>query len=79
VQVRAKIAKLLGYSDHAEFTLELRMAKAPAKVEIFLTDLEQRLKSLSEKELALLLEMKKKEKESLGEPFDGKFHSWDFR
>lgn len=79
IRIRDQMAHLLGYQDHAAFTLELRMAKRSDKVRSFLEDLQARLKPLAGKELAVLLELKRKEKEELGEPFDGKLHSWDFR
>lgn len=42
-------------------------------------DLEQRLKPVGTKERTVLLEMKKKEHEAKGLPFDGEFYIWDYR
>ncbi|WP_071797449.1 M3 family metallopeptidase [Labilibacter marinus] len=39
VNLRLEKAKLLGYENHAQFVLEERMAKTPAKVNAFLQDL----------------------------------------
>ncbi len=42
-------------------------------------DLEQRLRPVGIKDRATLLEMKKKEHEAKGLPFDGEFYIWDYR
>jgi Zn-dependent oligopeptidase len=79
IQIREKMSKLLGYADHAAFTLEVRMAKQTDRVRTFLEDLKVRLRPLAQKELDVLLALKKKEKEQLKADFDGKLNSWDFR
>lgn len=79
IRIREKIATMLGYADHATFTLEQRMAKRPDKVGVFLEDLNKRLRPLAQQELKVLLELKEKEKKAAGEVFDGTLNSWDFR
>lgn len=76
VKVREKCAHLLGYKNHAEFTLEERMAKSPSQVAPFLDDLAKQLKPLAERDLDTLLRLKKSE---TGAEFDGQINSWDFR
>ncbi len=39
----------------------------------------EKLTPVAGKELEKLLEIKRKEKEALGEPFDGKINSWDYQ
>ncbi|XVF85164.1 hypothetical protein PTKIN_Ptkin17bG0096300 [Pterospermum kingtungense] len=65
VQVRHKFARLLGYSNYAEYALNLRMAKTSSKVLEFLEDISSTLSDLAEKELALLKELKKQEEGEL--------------
>ena len=48
--LRREIARLLGYKTHADLRLENRMAKNPKTVMDFLTDLQKKLKPMSEKE-----------------------------
>jgi Zn-dependent oligopeptidase len=77
VKLRRQAAHLLGYKNHADFKLEVKMAKTTPEVMKFLEDLVVLLKPLAEQELASLLALKKAEKETRGEPFDGKINSWD--
>ena len=51
VRLRQERATLLGYSSHADFVLEERMAESPAKVREFLDNLLQHAKPVAEKEL----------------------------
>merc|ERR1712096_287282 len=55
------------------------MAKSPLAVMPFLTALAAKLKPLREAERAVMLDLKKKEKEASGEEFDGQLNGWDFR
>lgn len=50
VTLRNQRAKLLGYSTHAHFVLEERMAETPTKVESFLNELLQKAKPAAERE-----------------------------
>lgn len=65
VQVRHKFARLLGYSNYADYALNLRMAKTSSKVLEFLEDISSSLSNLANKELAVLKELKKQEEGEL--------------
>ncbi|KAJ7957621.1 putative Oligopeptidase [Quillaja saponaria] len=61
VQLRHRVARLLGYSNYAEYAVDLRMAKSPTKVFEFLEDISTGLTDLAMKELNILKDLKKKE------------------
>ncbi|XP_059448669.1 probable thimet oligopeptidase isoform X2 [Corylus avellana] len=61
VQLRHKYARLLGYSNYADYVVDLRMAKTPSKVFEFLEDISINLSDLAAKELNILKDLKKKE------------------
>ncbi|KAK8526345.1 hypothetical protein V6N13_017389 [Hibiscus sabdariffa] len=65
VQARHKFARLLGYSNYAEYALSLRMAMAPSKVLEFLEDISSSLSDLANKELTMLKQLKKQEEGEL--------------
>ncbi|OMO60398.1 Peptidase M3A/M3B [Corchorus capsularis] len=65
VQVRHRFARLLGYSNYADYALNLRMAKTSSKVLEFLEDISSSLSDLANKELAVLKELKKQEEGEL--------------
>jgi len=46
VRLRAQAAKLLGYASHAEYILDVRMAKDPTNVDTFLSELAVKMKPL---------------------------------
>ncbi|KAK4597735.1 hypothetical protein RGQ29_015308 [Quercus rubra] len=61
VQLRHKYARLLGYSNYADYAVDLRMAKTTSKVFEFLEDISINLTDLATKELNMLKDLKKKE------------------
>ncbi|XP_077644942.1 thimet oligopeptidase isoform X1 [Lonchura striata] len=79
VDLRAQKANLLGFSTHADFVLEMNMAKSSRTVATFLDELAQKLKPLGEKERAVILDLKKKECEKRGLDFDNRINAWDMR
>ena len=54
VKLRHERANLLGYTSHADFVLEERMAESPVKVKAFLNDLLAKAKPAAQKEFAQL-------------------------
>ncbi|XP_019327751.1 PREDICTED: thimet oligopeptidase [Aptenodytes forsteri] len=79
VDLRAQKASLLGFNTHADFVLEMNMAKSSKTVATFLDELAQKLKALGEKERAVILDLKKKECEKRGLEFDNRINAWDMR
>ncbi|CAN6448995.1 unnamed protein product [Victoria cruziana] len=61
VKLRHRLARLLGYSNFADFALELRMPKTSAKVVEFLEDISASLDELAARELSMLKTLKKME------------------
>ena len=61
VEVRHKIADLLGYQTWAHYVLEERMAKTPKRVNGFLLDLKEKFLPGGRKEAAALKELKKED------------------
>ena len=60
LNLREKNAALLGYKNHAEYKIEDKMARYPSRVYSFLHQLMPKLAPLVEKELAELVEFKRK-------------------
>ncbi|TFK73564.1 zincin [Pluteus cervinus] len=77
--LRRRIAKLLGYQTWADYITEVKMVKSAKGASEFLDDLETRLRPVGVKEREILLQIKKKEHEEKGLPFDGQFYIWDYR
>ncbi|KAF1805697.1 hypothetical protein V8B55DRAFT_1489450 [Mucor lusitanicus] len=77
VKLRRQAAKILGYKSHADYVLEVKMAKTVSAVDKFLKDLADRLHEPGLKEIEELKELKKAEKAARGEKFDGSFNAWD--
>lgn len=74
IALRHQIATLLGFDSHAAYVLDAKMAKTPARVLEFLTDLSTRLKPKAEADLALMLERAKKDN-----PSATSVEQWDWR
>jgi len=79
VGLRQQQAELLGYTDHATYIQEIRMAKNPETVKEFLGGMAVKLQKLWEEEQQVMLKMKEEEAEQLGFDFSGKLDFWDFR
>jgi metallopeptidase MepB len=79
ILLRDEAARLLGYPNHATLRIEDKMAKEPATVDTFLSDLRGRLTGGGAKELEHLLELKTKDEASRGLQSDGNYYLWDHR
>ncbi|KAF9046329.1 hypothetical protein BJ165DRAFT_1345534 [Panaeolus papilionaceus] len=79
LELRRKIASLLGYKTWADYITEVKMIKSGQGIQDFLDDLESKLRPVGIKDRETLLAMKKKEHEEKGYPFDGEFYIWDYR
>ncbi|XP_051957481.1 thimet oligopeptidase-like [Xyrauchen texanus] len=79
VELRSQKSSLLGFSTHADFVLEMNMAKNSKKVSTFLEDLAHKLKPLGEEERAVILKLKEQECLKRNLPFSGELHGWDTR
>ncbi|OCT97523.1 hypothetical protein XELAEV_18009751mg [Xenopus laevis] len=79
VQLREQKSSLLGFKTHADFVLEMNMAKSSGTVACFLEELSQKLQPLGEQERCIMLELKKKECEKRGLNFDNQINAWDMR
>uniref|UniRef100_A0AAQ6A196 Peptidase M3A/M3B catalytic domain-containing protein n=1 Tax=Amphiprion ocellaris TaxID=80972 RepID=A0AAQ6A196_AMPOC len=70
IQLRAKVADLLGYSSHANYVLGINMAKNA-------NTFYETLKPIGIKERKYILALKKRECLMKGFQFDGKINAWD--
>lgn len=61
VELRHQQANLLGYSTHAAYIQERRMAKSPDNVTAFLSGLTEKLQKLWKKEMQELTQLKNEE------------------
>uniref|UniRef100_A0A3Q2V4K5 Neurolysin (metallopeptidase M3 family) n=1 Tax=Haplochromis burtoni TaxID=8153 RepID=A0A3Q2V4K5_HAPBU len=77
IQLRAKVARLLGYGSHAEYVLEINMAKNASNVSDFLEKFHEALKPVGIKERKYILALKKRECLMKGYQFDEKINAWD--
>ncbi|KAF7792617.1 hypothetical protein EIP86_003714 [Pleurotus ostreatoroseus] len=78
LELRHKVAALLGYDSWADYVTEIRMAKNAKNVVDFLSDLEQKMQPLTLRERETLLALKEGEHRTQGTPFDGKYYGWDY-
>ncbi|XP_053150844.1 thimet oligopeptidase isoform X2 [Hemicordylus capensis] len=79
VDLRAQKSALLGFKTHADFVLEMNMAKSCKTVATFLDELSIKLKPLGEKERGVILDLKRQECKKRSLPFDGCINAWDMR
>jgi len=79
IKLRDEAAKMLGYPNHAAFTLEIRMAKTEAAVFKFLNELTAKLEEPAMNDIKSMLALKEKWTKQRGLPFDGKLNAWDWR
>uniref|UniRef100_A0A671SWA7 Thimet oligopeptidase-like n=1 Tax=Sinocyclocheilus anshuiensis TaxID=1608454 RepID=A0A671SWA7_9TELE len=77
IELRARLAKLLGFSSHANYVLEMTVAKNSENVARFLDELYKRLRPVGEQERQYLLSLKRADCERRGLAFDGQLHAWD--
>ncbi|MFK7827482.1 MAG: M3 family metallopeptidase [Oligoflexales bacterium] len=61
IKIRAQVANLLGFDNHAEKSLKNRMAKSPIKVAEMLEKVGSKLKSKNKHDLERMLERKRQE------------------
>lgn len=74
IELRDRMAKLLGYPSYNHYVIEDRMAKKPERVRDFLTHFEKRLRIKAQAEIQALEKLKA---EQTGEP-QAKIHIWDY-
>ncbi|RXN21418.1 mitochondrial isoform X1 [Labeo rohita] len=77
IELRARLAKLLGFSSHANYMLEMTMAKNSENVARFLDELYRRLRPVGEQERQYLLSLKEDDCERRDLDFDGQLYAWD--
>ncbi|XP_061540585.1 thimet oligopeptidase [Phycodurus eques] len=79
VELRARKSFLLGFRTHADFVLEMNMAKSAKQVAAFLGELSRKLKPLGDAERSVILKLKEEECDKRGLPFNGQLYAWDTR
>lgn len=79
VELRQKMATILGYPTHSSYVLEMRMAETAEKVSNFLSDLTQKMTPLGKDDLQSMLDLKAEECKQLGYENDNKINGWDLR
>uniref|UniRef100_A0A671SWW1 Thimet oligopeptidase-like n=1 Tax=Sinocyclocheilus anshuiensis TaxID=1608454 RepID=A0A671SWW1_9TELE len=76
IELRARLAKLLGFSSHANYVLEMTVAKNSENVARFL-GMSLLFLLVGEQERQYLLSLKRADCERRGLAFDGQLHAWD--
>ena len=79
IALKQEKAKLLGYENYAEYVLEERMAKSPAKVQSFLNELLEKAKPFAEKEIEELKKLAKADGIEEMESYDHTFYAEKLR
>lgn len=74
--MRDESGRLLGYKNHADSRLSVKMAKNSETVWAFLNDLRTRIAAGIEKEIEVLAKLKKEDCEARGIPYTD-FYAWD--
>ncbi|KAK9532335.1 hypothetical protein VZT92_009723 [Zoarces viviparus] len=77
IELKSKAADLLGYTCHANYVLEINMAKDASKVSDFLDAFYETLKPIGVKERKYILALKKRECLMKGYLFDAQINAWD--
>lgn len=77
IALRAEAAQILGYSNHAEYKLETKMAKRSETVMQFLDELKSLALPLRSPEMQDLLRLKQADAQAQQSPMDDKLYQWD--
>jgi len=77
VNIRLKIAILMGYPSWAEYITSTRMSGSYKAVDDFLSGLEEKVVVAADLDLETLLRAKEEHCEKIGEEFDGFVNAWD--
>ncbi|XP_017282984.1 neurolysin, mitochondrial isoform X2 [Kryptolebias marmoratus] len=77
IQLRSKVADLLGYSSHANYVLEINMAKTASNVSDFIDAFYEKLKPIGIKERKYILALKKRECLMKSYQYDSQINAWD--
>lgn len=75
ISLKQEKAKLLGYENYADYVLEERMAKSPAQVKSFLSELLEKAKPYAEKEVEELKKLAKADGIEDMESYDHTFYA----
>merc|ERR1719219_2993996 len=78
VKLRQRQADLLGYPNHAAYKQEVKMAKNPENVRLFLETLSPKLQTLWQKEREVILKYKEEDIKAMEREFNGKINKEDF-
>ena len=79
IHLKQKKAQLLGYKSYADYVLEERMAKDPAKVKVFLNELLEKAKPFAEKEINELKSLAKADGIEEMQSYDHTFYAEKLR
>lgn len=79
ISLKQEKAKLLGYTTYADYVLEERMAKSPAKVKSFLSELLEKAKPFAEKEIEELKSLAKADGIEEMQSYDHTFYAEKLR
>jgi Zn-dependent oligopeptidase/predicted RNA-binding Zn-ribbon protein involved in translation (DUF1610 family) len=77
VALRNEVAQMLGYKNHADYILKIRMAQSIDHVTHFLDTLLDQVKPLEQSDYEQLLSLKRIHCMETNQPFDGKVNAWD--